>query len=179
MIRRIATVLFAGGLILGLVGGGVAASWVWNGSASQTINVGTLDIHISSTTGGAHVVDNTVICPDITIVNSAGFWAVPMASPVCNVTLTSVGTAPAKNASVFMTVTTNGASLSYYQVTASGAFAAVKTLDGPANTPLGVATAFPASINFTFDYGEFIKNDLPQADMGKTIQISFSISSSL
>jgi hypothetical protein len=169
------------GLVLGLIGSGVGASFIWNGSATQAINIGTLTMQVSSTTPNAHVTDNTLTCPAIVIDNSAGFSMAGEPVPTCNLTVTSTGTIPAKNLSVFMTVA-GGAELDKWQVSASGAITATKLFSAPVpagdpGVPMGVATTFPASINFAFDYGYDIGGlDLTNASLAKTITVTFLLS---
>ena len=177
-LRKSAGILMAAGLVLGLLGSGVGASFVWNGSASQAITVGTVDLRLSSTTPGATVTNTSVICPSIVVDNSAGFTMAGQAVPTCNITVTSVGTVLAKNVSVFMTVTSNGAELGSFQVSQTGLIGtATKSLNSPANTSLGLAIAFPAVINLAFDYGDDIGlAELTNVSMGKTISVAFSLS---
>ena len=179
--RRLAGTLVAAGLVLGLIGGGVGAAFVWNGSATQAINIGTLGAQLSSTTPNAVVTTNSVTCPAITVNNSAGFYyGAPYVLPTCNFKITSTGTIPLLNASIWMVVTSNGAELGKFNVVASGAISATKFLDaavpaGAPGVPLGVAIAFPADVTMTFDYGEDLGLALDNASLGKTIGVQFLI----
>ena len=166
------------GLVLGLLGSGVGASFIWNGSATQAINIGTLSAQLDSNTVGATVNGNTLTCPAILIDNSAGFTMGGEAVPTCNLIVKSAGTIPLKNVSVFMTVTSNGAELGSFQMAQTGLIGpATKLLSVPANTPVGVAIAFPASINFTYDYGDDVGlNELTNVSLGKSIVVTFSLS---
>jgi hypothetical protein len=175
-----AAVLTAFGLVLGLVGSGVGASFIWNGSAVQPINIGTLQLQVSSTTEGAVVSGNTVTCPAIFVDVSVGPTDAGEAIPTCNITVASVGSIPARNLSVFMSATTNGAHLDRFAVRPTGLI-----LTGPAtvplsttSVPLGVATSFPASINMALVWGDdFGGTYLENSDMGKTITVTFALSS--
>ena len=175
---KFAGILMAAGLVLGLLGSGVGASFIWNGSATQAINIGTLSAQLDSSTAGATVSGNTLTCPAIFIDNSAGFTMGGEPVPTCNLQVKSVGTIPLRNVSVFMTVASNGAELGSFQVAQTGRIGpATKLLSSPANTPIGVAVAFPANINFTYDYGDDVGLlELTNASLGKWITVTFSLS---
>jgi hypothetical protein len=175
-LRKITTLVIGAGLMLSLVGAGVGATFTWSGTATQPITIETLALSLNSTTSGATVSGNSLTCPTIVVDNSAGFVMGGEAVPVCNVTIASVGTMPARNVSAFMTVTSNGAELGSFQVAQTGLIGpATHLLSAPANTPLGAAVAFPASVNLTFDYGDDIGTpELTNVSMGKTITVTFS-----
>ena len=86
-LRKIAAALAALGLVLGLVGAGVSATFQDTASAEMTIHVGTFDIEISSTQGS--VVGDTVTFHAPTIQSSA-----PGSAPFV-FTVTSTGSIPA------------------------------------------------------------------------------------
>jgi hypothetical protein len=165
-------------LIYGAIGTG--ATFNFTGTATQQINVGTLAVDISSTTPGA-VVDNTaktVTCPVLPVMVSSQF------SPTgaCNVTLTNVGSIAPLNLSVFMQSTTNlpAGDISNFAVMPTGLPGA------PAVTPLStaftvvgptvVSPSFPMSMNFAYvwGYGAPAYSDLTNADMGKTVTVTYT-----
>jgi predicted ribosomally synthesized peptide with SipW-like signal peptide len=73
-LRKIAGLLVAGGLMVGLLGAGVGASFTDTATATTNITVGTFSLDVTSTTSGAVVVNNdvtrvhtiTYTCPTIT-----------------------------------------------------------------------------------------------------------------
>ena len=87
-LRKIAGLLAAGGLMVGLLGAGVGAQFTDSATASQNISVGTMGITISAP-GGVVSTDGhsvTVSCPDV-VSSAAGFCKIP-------ITVTSTGTIP-------------------------------------------------------------------------------------
>jgi predicted ribosomally synthesized peptide with SipW-like signal peptide len=89
-LRKIAATLMAAGLMLGLLGSGVGASFTDTATAVANINVGTLNVDISSTATGVVTVDGTSVtytCPTIQS-SAAGSCAFPF-------TVTSTGSIPA------------------------------------------------------------------------------------
>ncbi len=88
--RKIAAMLVAFGLTLGLLGAGISATFTDSATATTSITVGSFNIDISTTQVGAVTVDGssvTFTCPDI-LSSGAGSCALPF-------TITSTGSIPA------------------------------------------------------------------------------------
>ena len=101
-LRKVASVLVGLGLVIGLMGAGIGASFTDTATATANIHVGTFNIDISSTAPGVVTVDGTSVtytCPTIQS-SAAGSCAFPF-------TVTSTGSIPA---TVTVAVTTAPAS---------------------------------------------------------------------
>jgi hypothetical protein len=161
-------------LAFGIIGTG--AEFVFNGSASQTINVGSLQLELDSDTPGATVSGNTVTCPAILVTQSSSSFS---GGPVCNIKVRSIGTVPALNLSVFMSAATDGAHLDRFAVSATGVTPGGAHVLTTGSTPIGVATAFPASIDMETSWGYAAAAGsglaLDNNDMGKTVVVTYSL----
>ena len=155
---------------------GSSAEFVFNGSASQTITVGSLELQLDSTTPGATVNGNTLTCPAILVTSSSSDWG---GGPVCNITVRSVGTVPAKNLSFSMQAATNGAHLDRFAVSASGVTPGGAFVLKTTSQSIGVATSFPASVNMETSWGYANAASstiaLDNDDMGKTVVVSYTL----
>jgi hypothetical protein len=158
----------------GVIGSG--AEFVYNGSASQTFTVGSLEITLNSSTPGATVNGNTVTCPAILITESSSPWT---GGPVCNITATSTGSIGALNFSVFMSAATNGAHLDRFAVTATGLLGSTPKVLSNVSAPMGVATSFPVSVDLETSWGYAAAAGsgiaLDNNDMGKTVVVSYTL----
>ncbi len=174
----------------GIIGSG--AAFLYEGTANQDIQIGSLDFDLSSTDGA--VSGDSVTC-DVLAVNGSSNWTF---APVhaCNVTLTTTGDISAA-ISVFAHVdsgtTLAASSLDSFVLYPS---ANPSWLSGgtakPLNTPnvdpawgfgLGIVNS-PAmgnsvSFDFSYDWGQGAGTDeLVNADMGKIIKVTFTFSAS-
>ena len=82
-LRKIAGLLVAFGLTVGLIGGGVAASFSSSLTASQTITVGTFGCIIDSASAGAVINDTkTAVTLDSGTINSSAAGSAPFSFTV-------------------------------------------------------------------------------------------------
>ena len=153
--KKIAGIVAAAGLSLGLVGMGVGASFTDSGSATENISVGTFGISLSSATPGAVVVNNGNGVHTVTdVVTPAIQSSVAGSAPLAFV-VTSTGSIPAV---VRVTATVTG-SPSFTD--ALGTQAAV-TLGG-----VGQAHTYNGGLQWPV---------LSNADLGQTAQVVYTIS---
>ncbi len=152
-LRKVAGLLMAFGLAVGLIGAGVGASFTDSATAVANINVGTFGISIDSTTPNAVVsnANHTVTCPTVSIMSSAA------ATAPCEFTVTSTGTI---NPTITITATTP-ASL--------GTNAVTSLLAIP--TPFVLTT--PQSFNGGLSWGV-----LDNTALGQSSSITYTISAS-
>ncbi len=177
-------------MTFGVIGSG--AQFLYEGKATQDIQIGSLAFDLSSTDGA--VSGNSVTC-DVLAVNSSSNWTF---APVhaCNVTLTTTGNIPAA-ISVFAHVdsetTLAASSLDSFVLYSN---ATPSWLSGGAPKPLNTANVDPAwgfglgvvnsptmgnsvSFDFGYDWGESAgTDDLVNTDMGKMIKVTFTFSAS-
>lgn len=148
--RKIATIVAAGGLGLGLLGAGVGASFTDGATASQNVNVGTFGIQVSSTTPGAVTsTDGKTVTMTVPAIQGSAAGAAPLVF-----TVKDVGTAPA-------TVTV----------------VATKTGDATFTDSLVNPGAVVIAPGATHDYnGGLAWPQLGNADLSQTATVTYAIS---
>ncbi len=151
--RKIATLLVALGLTLGLLGAGISATFTDNASATMTVQVGTFDISLASSQG-------TVDCP-------AGLG-------VCTVTYTApdIMSSTAANAPLTFTVTSNGTIPAKIHVTAT-------TPAAPFTDMLGPVADFTLGQNESHVFnGGIAWPELFNAQLGMSTSVTYTVAAS-
>ncbi len=104
--RKVATLLVALGLTIGLIGAGVSAQFTDSASATQQINLGDFGIVLDSSTPGATVSDagKTLTCPLLMPTSSAPAWG----TVGCHVIIKNDGTFVPTSVKLYAQVTVYG-----------------------------------------------------------------------
>lgn len=152
--RKIAGLVMAFGLAIGLVGSGVGASFMDTATAVANINVGTFGVQISSSTSGA-VIDTvglggwnhsvTYACP---AVQSSAAGTCPL-----QFTITNMGSMPA---TITVAAVTSG----------DASFTATAVAAGPTVIPVGGHVDFTGGLS----WGVLVNSDL-----GKSASVTYTI----
>jgi predicted ribosomally synthesized peptide with SipW-like signal peptide len=176
-LRKIAAFLAVAGLSLSMIGAGVGANFTDQVTGSQKITVGVLDIQLVAGAGATVSADgNTVTCVDAVEDNSAGNWS---GVGNCSFTVKSVGSIPPANVTMAMSVATDGATLSKFEVAITGPAVLHPsfTLTAGPTPVVNFMGALPATYSTALLWGEEVGTgaDLGNIDMGKTIVITYTI----
>jgi hypothetical protein len=150
-LRKIAGLLVAFGLMVGLLGSGVGASFTDTATAVANINVGTFGIALTTTTGTVDSTGKIVTCTTVSIQSSAAGTA------PCSFTVTSTGSI---NPTITITASVP-ASLGSDPVAAVGTLPAAFVLTAP----------------YTFN-GGLSWGTLDNSALGKSSSITYTISAS-
>ena len=158
-LRKIAGVLVGLGLIVGLMGAGIGATFTDTATATTNITVGTFGIQISSSTGGA-VIDTVGL----------GGWNHSVTYGCPTVNQSTSGTCPLQ-----FTVTNMGSMPATITVAAAlgngsdAAFSAIAVAAGPTLIPVGGHVDFNGGVQW---------GTLVNSDLGKTASVVYTISAS-
>jgi predicted ribosomally synthesized peptide with SipW-like signal peptide len=151
-LRKLAGLLVAFGLMLGLIGAGVSAQFTDNATAQMSVRVGTFDITLSSTQG-------TVSCP----LNTFDSCTVTYTAPEIQ------SSAPA-SAPFSFTVTSNGT------IPANITVSAVVTGGGPFSDSLGAVAPFQLTNGQSHVFsGGLSWTELGMSDLGTTHSVTYTI----
>jgi hypothetical protein len=149
-LRKFASVLVGLGLVVGLMGAGIGASFTDSATATTSIHVGTFNIDISSTAPGVVTVDGTSVtytCPDIQS-SAAGSCAFPF------------------------TITNTGSMAANITVSAT-------TPASPFSDMLGAVTPFSLAGGAHHDFAAGIQwTELGQSNLNQQVQIVYTIGAS-
>lgn len=180
-LRKIAGLLVAFGLVVGLIGG-AGATFLDTATASQQINVGTFGISLDSSTPGALVSADgkTLTCPAVPVLNSAGPTLDGGPWVKCNLQIKSTGTIKPAQVSLKMAAaaTVGTPTLAHFGIefTGPGATAGFFFLKTSSQTLANTFT-LPASYDANVDWGQFVGNGdgLDNGDLGATIVVTYSV----
>lgn len=152
--RKIAGLLTAVGVGLGLLGGGVYAGFTDSGTATATQQVGTFACTVSSTDPNAVQVDSHTITEQLPAIQSSSGSA-----SMANLSVKNSGSIPM---SVYWTVTTSGD--------------AAKFVAGSDSLPVGAANAVTMQPNAILSYGPlpFTWSGLTNADLNNSASVTYT-----
>jgi hypothetical protein len=157
-LRKVASVLVGLGLVIGLMGAGIGASFTDSASATANISVGTFGISISSTTLGAVPVNTGTPGNSVHTITYACPTVQSSAAATCPLqfTITNTGTMPA-------TITVAGA----LGTGSDTAFSVIAVAAGPTTIPVGGHVDFNGGISWGV---------LGNGDLTKTASVVYTIS---
>ncbi len=147
-LRKIAVLLAAGGLAVGLVGGGVGAQFTGQVSAQENLNVGTFGCKITNATAGTISSDGSSVFYDAGTITSSAPGSKPL-----SFTVTSQGTIP-----VLAKITASPVSLPFTDMLAPTADV---TLSG-----VGANQVYSGGVSWT---------ELSNADLGKSAGVDYVV----
>jgi hypothetical protein len=186
-LRKVAGLLVAFGLTVGLIGAGVGATFTASATGNQTINVGTFKITLDSSTPGATVSPDglTLTCPNIPVLNSAGpgYDGTPIVP--CNIQIKSTGTIKPAGVTLTMVagVAAGSPNLSHFGINVTGpgttgGFFYLKST--PQTIANAIPLSFPLSYNTQVDWGQDVMfgpgdNGLDNGDLGASIVVTYTV----
>jgi hypothetical protein len=176
-LRKIAGLLVAFGLVVGLIGG-TSATFTNTLSASQAITVGVMDVQFDASSSGT-ISNNgkTLTCPAIHIVTVQGPYFGDIA-PVCTFKVVNHGDIKPGQTTVSLAASTSGADLTKFAIAPSGLLgsAASYTLKTSDQTIGHVFGNGPFTVEAPLSWGQAAGGaDLDNTDMGQAVTISFTL----
>jgi hypothetical protein len=178
-LRKFAGLLAVGAMGVGLLGAGLSATFTDQATARQDVSVGVMDIQLEGVTAGSSWDGQTLVCPPVFVDNASG--AGNSGAPIvgCSFRIVSAGGIPPSQVNIKMTATTNGAHLDRFGITPTGLHTNALFFNLSTNTQtIGhvFGNELPATISVPVDWGlNASGSELDNDDMGKWVQVSYSI----
>jgi hypothetical protein len=144
-----------------------AASFSFTSYAQQTLTVGQMTLKISSPTGGAHFVGDTLVCPDVLVLKSTGM------DPVgCQIKVESIGSITPSKVTMTASAVTDGADMTKFMVQHDNGVGWASFPGGSwasVNGIVDTTSVFPSTA-----LEQVYWTGLTNADQGKTVVVTYT-----